>query len=253
VISIGYLGFIDTVERPLRIQAKTFWSERIKKLSDQALTFKQIKKGEIWYATRHIICHIMYYDPNSKSFHGVSISLVDDDFKIRRKINTAVMTWGGNQWIAENATIIDFEKEGASLKKVASLPIEIQETPADLSIFQTPMEDLSIRDIIHVISLMHREGVNFQSYLMELMLRLANALAIVVSVALAIAILARYSRCSLRSEVKSGVYAIIGFGLFFGLFQLGVGLAASSSVPMFLGVWGGHIAAVAIALLLLSK
>jgi LPS export ABC transporter permease LptG len=253
IIAVGYLEFIDVVERPLKTQANTFWLERVKKSFDLSLATKKIKKGEIWYATRHAIYHIKYYNPQNKSFHGVSIIFLDDSFRIRRKVDAATMIWDGNQWIAQNAAIVDFGKEGISFNKIELLPIEIRETPTDFSIFQTSLEDLSLRDIIHVVFLMHREGVNPRSYLMEINLRLANASAIAVSIILVIAILSKYSRCSLRSEIKSVIYAMVGFGLFFGLFQVGVGLASSGMVPMVLGIWGSHVAATVIALRLLSS
>lgn len=250
ILSAGYFVFVEYIERPIKADVIRFWNERVKKTSDLQSLARRTKKGEIWYATRNAIYHIGYYDARTQTFYRVSISFVDDRFRLYRKVEAAKMIWEENGWVATNATVLDIG-ETISLRKIPVLPIEIKESPSDFSAFQTAPEELSIGTIIRVISLMSEEGVNSRSYVTELHSRFANAVFFAVSIFLMVSIMSRCEGISFRSEIKTGLLALTGFATFYGMFQLGTGLSSSGILPPIAGIWGSHLSAVIISVKLL--
>lgn len=247
MLSVGYFFFVDYVERPMKVDVSRFWNERVKKSVDIQTLARQLKKGEIWYATRNVIYHIGYYDAPNKTFYRVSMSFVDNQFRLYRRIEAAKMIWEGSGWVAKDATVLDVG-ENTSMKKVPSLRVDIRETPSDFSAFQTTPEELSLGTILHIISLTKEEGLNARSYVAELHLRLANAVFLAISMFLVVAILSKYEAISFRSEIKTGLLALSGFGVFYGVFQLGVALSLSGILPVIAGIWGSHLIATAMGL-----
>lgn len=247
ILSLSYALFTDVVERPFRIKSSRFWSERVK--YDIHGAKRQIKKGEIWYATKDAIYHIGYYDPQNKILYHISINFVDEKFKLHRRIEAKQMAWENNGWVAKDAVVLDIGNT-VNINKAPYVFLSTQESPSDFSAFQTSPEELSIETIFHIISLMEKEGVNPRFYLVELHLRFANALSMFVSLFIVVAII---SRCSGRAlsynEFRLGAYVMLGFGSFFGLFQLGTALASSGMVPVIAGIWGSH----ALALIVTSR
>ncbi|MCX7822436.1 MAG: LptF/LptG family permease [Syntrophobacterales bacterium] len=247
-LSFLYIFFTDTIERPAKIKTSKIWGERVKKVVSIDTTARQIKRGEIWFATKQAIYHIGYYDPQTKTFHRVSISIVNDEFRLQQRIEAKQMAWEDNRWVAKDVTILDTGK-GVGLRKISSLPLDTLESPLDFSYFQTSTSELSIRTIFYIIKLMRKEGLNSRSYLLELHLRFAHAASIAISILLTVAIISRRAGILFQSEFKRGLQAFFGFALFFGLFQLGTALASSGVTIA--SLWGGHLLALIIALILL--
>ncbi len=237
-ITLFFLYLIggDWLERPLSAEANKFWVERVKKTSHHSAEFKE---GEIWFATRNRIYHFRYYNPHTKLFHGISINVVSDDFQLLKRIEADTAYWEENRWILKGVTILEISGEAIKLEKTPVLFLEIEEKPSDFIALQKLPELLSIPQLLKIVKLMKKEGVNPKAYLLELSIRLSNAVALVTTVLLCASLLSRITLLLFREQIWITLGVVLIFSAFLGFLYLAVALAYAGYIPLW-GIWLPH-------------
>ncbi|MEJ5364109.1 MAG: LPS export ABC transporter permease LptG [Desulfosoma sp.] len=225
----------ETLGRSLSHQAETLWREKIDK-KGTALGFVQ---ENVWYRGDDFFLQARTYDARARVFQGVSLYSLDDNFRLRRRLDAQRVLWSGSGWRAEKGTVLEWEGGTARHRSFQAMDVPLRLEPKDLAVAATLPEDLRWDDLYVYARKLGDEGYNAVPYRVELHTRVATAFAAVILGIIGVSLSLHLGH---RSGIALGITMGLGLTfLYLVLFQTGASFARSEMLPVAVGVWAPNV------------
>lgn len=129
-------------------------------------------KEHFWYRDKEQFYSIGFYDSRNATLRSVSLFVLDDEFRLRRRLDAYEAVWGGTPligWVMKDVVETRWEEGGKfEIEKFSQLPLLIDEEPSDFFNFQIKPESLSYFGLKSYIEKLSSEGVPATAYLVDL-------------------------------------------------------------------------------------
>lgn len=124
------------------------------------------KKDNLWLKKDNRIIYVKYYNPVKKSFTSAKINILDDTFKLRKKMFAERGVYSEKSWILYNLIEQEFDKEG-SLKSSTfykKKKVNIELSPKNLKNSIVNLEEMGFSDILKHIKKIKNTGHNITTF-----------------------------------------------------------------------------------------
>jgi lipopolysaccharide export system permease protein len=229
LLSIGVLMWNELIVPPAFHKARTINSEEIKK--------KPIKgffdERGFWYHGANAFYHIGHFDPRTRTISEVTVYKIDDQFQVRSLAEITRAQWKSGRWECESVQSGLPSSATSSAEPVCSTLL--RETPDDFAIVALESEEFSSRQLRQYIADLRRKGLDTTVYQVDLYLKGAVPLAILVMTLLGLSLAVPGAR-QLTLATSLGFALVIGFG-YWVLLALSVSLGHSGALSPLLSAW----------------
>jgi lipopolysaccharide export system permease protein len=195
-------------------------------------------RSKLWFRSANgMIWNVDYYDPERSMMKNVSLFLYEGNHLIRERIDAAAVFWNGRQWEFLNGYVRTFLPRGlVSAEYFEKRVFPVSETPDDFKKVRKEPEEMSAREMYHVIQTeailgndTDRKRVDFHRKLSYPFISFVMAL---VGIPL-----------SLRSSRSGGVLFCVAVSLALGLtfsffYALGISLGHGGTFDPLMAAWG---------------
>ncbi len=215
------------------------------------LTYGEIPKKNLWLKAKdHSIWSIDSFDPEKSTLQGVIILVPNDDFGIRKRIDSRTAIWSVDKWFFVDGYVRQFNREGlVSTEYFESRSFPVSETPKDFAKVRKRPEEMSLREMYATIQVHAREGKDTSQKWIELHRNLSYPFISIVLALLAIPL-------SLRSSRHGGILFCVGVNLAMGfvfsfLYAISISLGRGGTFDPILAAWGPNLLFTALGFYLL--
>jgi|GEM_PF-1394189 len=235
VASVG-LAFVtfaagETLGRSLTRKAETLWRDHIDK-KGTPLGFVQ---ENVWYRGGDFFLQARTYDARTRVFQGVSLYSLDENFRLRRRLDAQRLVWTESGWRAEKGSVLEWKGGTAQHRSFDATDVSLGLEPKDLAVAATLPEDLRWDDLYVYARKLGDEGYNAVPYRVELHTRVASALAAAILGIIGVSLSLHLGH---RGGIALGITMGLGLTfLYLVLFQTGASFARSEMLPASVGVW----------------
>lgn len=236
-IVLGVLTFVgsETVGRSLSRKAEILWQERIAK-KGAPLGFVQ---ENVWYRGENVFLQARTYNPAAQVFQGVSIYRLDEHFRLRQRLDAQRVVWTGSSWSAEKGSVLEWEDGTARHTTFDRMAVPLNLEPKDLSAASALPEDLRWDQLFRYAQKVAADGYNAVPYVVELHTRAASACAAFILGLIGVSLSLHLGH---RGGIALGITLALALTFaYLVLFQTGVSLARSETLPVSFGVWTPNI------------
>lgn len=234
-LALVTFGAGETLGRSLNHKAETLWRERIDK-KGAPLGFVQ---ENVWYRGDDFFLQARTYDAKTRVFQGISIYFLDENFRLRRRLDAQRLLWTGSEWKAERGSVLEWEGATARHRGFEAVEVPVELDPKDLAMAATLPEDLRWDDLYAYARKLKDEGYNAVPYRVELHTRVATAFAAVILGIIGVSLSLHLGH---RGGIALGITMGLGLTFFYlVLFQTGASFARSEMLPAAVGVWAPNL------------
>lgn len=222
-------------------------TKRVEEIYEIDIRKKHIKgnfsKEHFWYREDNNFYSIGFYDSRNASLESISAFSLDNNFRLRKKLEAKKATWGGSPligWTMKDVVQTEILTDGSfRVSKFKQLPFLIKETPEDFFNFQWKPESLSYTDLKAYINKLSSEGVPATRYLVNLASKISFPLVnlVVMLVAIPFALIPARSG-NLSASFVAGIS--IGFGYYI-VHAISTSIGAAELVPVLAAAWTANI------------
>ncbi len=244
VLALGTFLAGETLGRTLNHKAETLWREKIAKKQ----TPLGLVQENVWTRGEDFFLQARSYDARARIFLGVSLYQLDENFRLRRRLDAQRLVWAGSKWRAEKGSVLEWEEGAARHRNFEAMEVPLSLEPEDLAAAATLPEDLRWDQLYAYAQKLAAEGYNTLPYRVELHSRLATACAAVILGVIGVSLSLHLGH---RGGIALGITMGLGLTfLYLVLFHTGASFARSEMLPPALGVWAPNalFAAVSAAL-----
>ena len=201
-----------------------------------------LSKSNFWFREKGKFYSIGFYDSSKATLHNISIFELDQNFKLRKRIDSPQATWSNSPFIGWTMVSVSEISSPAGKFKVSSfpsLPLIVKETPKDFFNMKRDAETMSFHDLRDYIAKLRSEGVSVVRYLVDLQAKVSFPFVnvIVILVAFPFALIPARSG-NLSSSLVAGV--TIGFG-YHVIHALCTSLGSAELLPVIPAAWAANI------------
>ncbi len=190
---------------------------------------------QIWYRSENRIYWIKRYDFYNKLLLGATFYFFDGDFRVIKKIDGRTGVWEDNQWIIKDGLIQVLNKEGVyEIDRFDEYALNIPETPETFVKEMKDPDELSFWEMKEYAEQMKREGYDNTKYLVDMHLKAAYPVILVVMVMIGMSLPLIQKQVRIPVSIMAGI--LISF---FYMVALGFArsLGLSGVFPPFLAAW----------------
>lgn len=200
-------------------------------------------RANFWYRKHNWFYNIGLYDSRSSTLKGVTAIQVDNEFRLRRRVDAREATWGGSSQVGWTMfdvieTVINDNGDFDSTA-FPRAPLIIEEQPADFYNMERNTEAMSYADLRDYVVKLRSEGVPVTNYTVDLAAKLSFPLinAIVVLIAFPFALVSARA----GNMAVSFVAAVsIGFG-YYVVHALSLSFGNAELIPITAAAWTANI------------
>lgn len=155
------------------IPASSKKAESIKKLWFKELQASSFGKEGIWIRTNDAIVNIKQMDLKTNTLHGVTVYYVAKPFAMKSRVQSRMVSWKDNRWVADDASVWNFTGTGIVDRLTASnLTIDGLAPPLGIANVEEVQKNMSISELYRYIKNLEAEGYDTFKYSTELYGRL---------------------------------------------------------------------------------
>ncbi|GAB4537250.1 MAG: LptF/LptG family permease [Thermodesulfovibrionia bacterium] len=162
----------------------------------------------------------------------VSIFSLDKDFRLIKRIEAEKGEWRGNEWILEDATEYDINREITINHK--RFPITTIEEPDIFRREAKSPDEMNFVELYHYYSRLERAGFKNNKYIIRLYEKLAYPMINLIMVLFGISL-------SLNARLGGGIWAtgigIITVVLYWLVYSIGISLGNTGAIPAWTAPW----------------
>lgn len=211
-------------------------------------------RANFWYRVDNKFYEIGLFDSRNNTLRGMTMLEFDDNFKLRRRIDSEETTWSAHSsigWTMQQIAELSITDEGKfAVTQFAQLPLLIKETPEDFRRSQRDPQTMGYFELIRYIEKLRAEGVQVTQYLVDAAAKIAfpfiNMLVILVAFPFALV--------SARSGKLTKGF-ILGVSLGFGYFlvhAVSTSFGAAELLPVHVAAWTANIVVLALGVYLMA-
>lgn len=193
-------------------------------------------ENSFWYHGDKSFYHIEHFDARENTLSGITIYVIDEQFRVLSLIEASQASWRDGQWRFK-----DFQEKSLALDgapaETRSTPI-LTETPEDFTLVNIEPEEFSSQQLRDYITDLQEKGVDATAYQVDLRLKGAMPFAIFAMTLLGIALAVPGAR-QLPLATAVGFALVAGFGYWL-LLALTVSLGHSGAIPPLLAAWSAN-------------
>jgi lipopolysaccharide export system permease protein len=216
--SYRYSRYINTVE--------------IKKRTPKLL----LHENGFWYHGNKSFYHIDKFDSRNSVLLGLTIYIIDEDFRVTTLVEAATASWKDGRWNFEGLQEKSLLFNGP--QKQYSTEDLIQETPDDFALVDMEADEFSSSQLRDRIIDLQRKGLDTTAYLVDLHLKGAMPFAVFVMTLLGIALSVPGAK-QLPLATAIGFALIGGFGYWLVL-ALTISLGHSGVLLPLFAAWAAN-------------
>jgi lipopolysaccharide export system permease protein len=242
VLLIGVAGslllffFSDVVVPITTTKANRIWLEEVKGKS-----LVRSKETNIWIKGHRKISHITYYNPGTRTAHGIAINYFDDAFHMIRKVDAERGVFETGKWLFYNSVEQRYNESADTYDILfhEELAENLDFEPDDLKqITKTPSE-MSFKELLNYIRKVEREGYDATAHWVDLYAKPAFAFVCIIMSLLGTGIALRQGR---RQGIFFNIAAGITSAFFYWIFySFSLSLGYGEMLPPIIAVWMANI------------
>ena len=242
VLFIGIAGslilffFSDIVVPITTTKANRIWLGEVKGKS-----LVRSKKTNIWVKGYRKITHITYYNPATRTAHGIAINFFDDNFHLIRKIDSERGLFDTGKWRFYNSVEQQYN-EVANTYDISfheEMAEHLDFVPDDLKhVVKTPSE-MSFKELMAYIHKVEREGYDATTHRVDLYAKPAFAFVCIIMSIIGTGIALRQDR---RQSIFINIAAGITIAFFYWIFfSFSLSLGYGERLPPIISAWTANI------------
>lgn len=224
-----------------------FWNENLVPVftrKSQQIYKTEIKKTQpasligtrdIWLRGEDSFVSVSYFDAKRNTLEGVSLYLLDRDFRLDSLIEAPMASWNGKNWEVRRATQWLFLSDGRMSQQTVDTALPLVETPEDLKFLAFEPEEFSFFELRKQIADLRTKGIDSREYEVDVQTKIATPLVSPLLVLLAIPFALKYSSAAGWS-LSFGLTLVLGFG-YWVVLAFSVSLGHSGALPPLMAAW----------------
>ncbi len=191
------------------------------------------EKGDIYY--------FKHFDSEKKEISGFSQFTLDDDMKIRSRIETNRLFWDGRQWIADSGRTLSISEECRldAFEPFSNATVAIPERPEDFSKEYKDSDEMNILELREYIEVLKRVGFDTMEYEVDWHAKISIPFLSSIMVLIGIAFSSIKPRAT-GGLVGIGTSIFLGAGYFI-VFRISLELGQADRLPPILAAWIANI------------
>lgn len=212
-------------------------------------------RANFWYRLDNRFYEIGFFDSRTDTLKDVAIFEFDDDFRLKRRIDSEEVVWNQHpsiRWTMKNVVEISLnQNNGFSITQFDSLPLVIDETPESFRSSRKKPETMGYFELHRYIEKLRSEGVHVTKYLVDAAAKVAfpfiNILVILVAFPFALG--------SARSGklTKGFIWGVsLGFGYYI-VFAVSSSFGAAELLPIHIAAWTANILVACLGIYLMAN
>jgi len=187
-----------------------------------------------WYHGTNVFYHIDHFDARRNILFGLTVYVLDEHFQVRSLVEASQASWQEGRWHLENL------KERSLSFAATDLPsrpdgVWLRETPEDFALVAMEADEFSSRHLRAYIADLQRKGLDTTEYQVDLQLKGAVPVAILVMTLLGVA-LAIPGAKQVTLPTALGLALTAGFGYWI-LLALAISLGHSGVLSPLFAAW----------------
>jgi lipopolysaccharide export system permease protein len=235
LFAIMHFCLAEYAVRPLNAMLYQTWQVKIEGKKPAVW----MNEENMWYRQKDTIYQIGLYDRQNQVMHIASIFFMNNDFRLKRRIDAQTITWSHDGWLAQNGLIVDYKDGKTDEQWFGSKKLDLKVTPSDFKSGEILPHNLGWLDLYRYTKKIERQGFSATPYEVDLNMRFASPVATLILTLLGILI-------AINQGLHGGIAAGVGWSLivafaFIAVSNVGSSLASAGSLSPFLGVWAGNI------------
>ncbi len=223
------------------------------------IKYSVIKKNRNVYAVREniwikgdgSISHFKYFDPVDKTIAGITITFLDRNFRIYKRVDANNGKFQNGQWILSGVLEQNFDKkiQGFVIKEYEQKVMDLQLEPDDLKAVVKKSDEMDCRELIAHINKIQSEGYDATTYKVDLFGKTAFPfICVIMSIIGAAAGMRRFVKENLAFGITIGIVASFLYWIVYG-FSTSLGYARM--LPPFISAWATNFLFLCMAIIYL--
>lgn len=196
-------------------------------------------RDQIWYRAQNRIYWIKHYDYYDKTLLGATFYFFDDDFRVIKKVDGNKGVWEKDQWIIEDGVLQYVDEYGDyKFDRFDEYVLDIPETPETFFKEMKDSEELSFFKMREFAEQMRLEGYDNTKYLVDMHLKVAYPLIIVIMTMIGLSVPLMQRRVRIPLSVMAGI--LVSF-LYMAALGFSRSLGLSGVFPPLISAWFANL------------
>ena len=210
-------------------------------------------KNDIWIKNERSLIHINFFDPESRKLAGISVSTMDDDFKLKERIDADRGHYDGDRWVLAQGMVQTREADGTSYRvdyfdlKGVELGLE----PGDLVQVARKSNEMSFFQLRDYVKKVESEGYDANTYRVDMHGKIAFPF---ICIFMALIGAATGMNPRLKGNMPVGIALGVGISfLYWSVYGLCLSMGYARVLPPVLAAWVTNLLFIAGGTLFLMK
>lgn len=198
-------------------------------------------RQDVWIRSDDKMVHINFFDPQSQTISGVTITALDRNFQIQFRIDAEKGAWKEGAWVFENLVEQHHDQNSGDyvVARHSKKQLPLSFKPEDLGEITRKSDEMSFGQLRRYVAKVEQEGYNARIYKVDLYAKLAYPFICIVMVLTGAA-------AGIRSFVKDNLPLAIAFGLgvtffYWVMYGFCLSLGYGGVLPPLLSAWTANI------------
>lgn len=231
-----FMFFISEVVSPVTTaKANKIMDFEIKK----STAFTAGKKN-IWIRGDHQIVHVNYYEPESKTIHGISLYRFDKGFRPSLRIDATSGDFHDGKWQLKDIMTMSLAdgQESVSVLSDETLAMDLGFTPKEAKAASVKSEEMGISDLIKYIDKVEQDGYDATHYRVDFMSKISFPFSAFIMAIAAVAIASmRKFREKISISIGLGIFVLF---LYWTLKGFSTSMGYGGMLPAIVAAWASN-------------
>lgn len=198
-------------------------------------------KKNIWIKGDRQIIHVSYYDPASRTIHGISVYRFDENFKPALRVDAESGEYIDSKWHLKNIMTISTRngQDSVSVLSEDTLTMDLGFTPKEARAAAVKSEEMGLGDLLKYIRKVEMEGYDATLYRVDLMTKMSFPFAAFIMAVSGVTVASR-RRFREKMSISIGIGLVVLFS-YWTLHGFSVSLGYGGMLPPFIAAWSANI------------
>lgn len=209
------------------------------------------KEKNIWIKGNHLLIHIKYFNPKTKTIYGVTLYKFDKNFKLIRRIDAEKGTFKKEGWLLYETMEQNLDKVrgGYDIKFHKDKVEKFEFLPDDLKEWVKKSEEMTSRELFSYIKKVEEEGYDATIYKVDFYAKTAFPFICIIMCIVGTGI-------ATRGKIKEGMPVVIAYGigiafLYWIFYSFALSLGYGGMLPPGVAAWAANLVFFSFAILTL--
>jgi len=197
-------------------------------------------KKNIWIRGDHQIVHVSYYDPVSKTIHGISLYRFDKEFRPSLRLDATSGEFQDGKWQLKDIMTISLSngQESVSVLSDETLSMDLGFTPKEAKAAAVKSEEMGIGDLVKYIKKVEQDGYDATSYRVDFMSKISFPFSVFIMAIAAVSIASmRKFREKLSISIGLGIFVLF---LYWTLNGFSISMGYGGMLPAVIAAWASN-------------